>query len=696
MSTRLTAPADAAVASVAPRVLRTTAIFAVALVVLFVLAVIHVTQGTADVNAADVLGLLGGSGDAEALRVLLASRGPRLAAGALVGGALGAAGAAFQSVARNSLASPDTLGVNAGAYCAVVVAAVIGLSLPPLAVGFVAFGGGVAAAALVMAVSAGGGSGPTRLVLAGSAAALASTSLTTLLLILNEQATLGLFAWGNGSLVQSDMVAVRQMTVVVLIAGAALCALGGRLDILGLGDESAQLLGLRVARTRVIVTALAVLLTAAAVTVAGPLGFVGLCAPAIVRLIAPLAPGLLRHRILVPLAGLSGMLVVIGSDVLLRAVAGGSGGVEVPTGTVTTACGAVLLMWLARRHQDSGVVRNPATQRTTVRSRLRVVAVLVVAFGILASATVLAMLAGDTWARTGDIAAWIQDRAAPGLTFVLDARAPRVAAAVLAGAAMALAGTIVQAVCRNPLAEPGLLGVTAGAGLGAVTVLSLAPGVAVAGMSAGAVAGALMTFAAVYAIAWRRGLNSDRLVLIGVATMHGCAAVTALIVIATDPWNTAKALTWLSGSTYGRVWSDVVPVACALCLAGPAVALAHRTLDLLALDDDTPRVLGVPLERARLAALSAAAVLTAAAVCATGVIGFVGLVAPHAARALVGSQHRRVVPVALLLGAALVSIADTVGRVAIAPAQIPAGLVTALIGTPYFLWLLIRSRQATS
>jgi len=184
-------------------------------------------------------------------------------------------------------------------------------------------------------------------------------------------------------------------------------------------------------------------------------------------------------------------------------------------------------------------------------------------------------------------------------------------------------------------------------------------------------------------------------VLIGVGVSAGAGAATTFVILLTDPWNSALALTWLSGSTYGRTLEQVVPVAVALVVVAPLAMLVHGELDLLALDDDTPRVLGVRLERLRLLALTAAALLTAAAVSAIGVVGFVGLVAPHVARALVGARHARVVPLAALLGALLVSVADTVGRSVIAPAQVPAGLLTALLGAPYFVWLLWRSRAST-
>jgi ABC-type Fe3+-siderophore transport system permease subunit len=306
--------------------------------------------------------------------------------------------------------------------------------------------------------------------------------------------------------------------------------------------------------------------------------------------------------------------------------------------------------------------------------------------------TVVGLLAGDAWLLGGDVVNWLAGRSGPAVTYVLDQRYPRVFAALLAGAALAVAGTVVQAVSRNPLAEPGILGVTAGAGVGAVALITTMPAVGVWTMTSVAGACAVATFALVYGLAWRGGLDSDRLILIGFGVFTAGTAVITFIIIATDPWNTGKALTWLSGSTYGRTALQIVPVAVALVLLTAVLAGSVRRLDLLALDDDTPRVLGVRLERVRWSTLTAAALLTSTAVAAIGVVGFVGLIAPHAARALVGGRHSRVLPTAALLGALLVSIADTVGRTVIAPAQVPAGLATAMIGTPYFIWLLWRTR----
>ncbi|MDG4800348.1 iron ABC transporter permease [Micromonospora sp. WMMD980] len=672
---------------------RVAGAFLLAAALLVAITAVHLTQGTSSVGAADLLRLVTGADD-ETARVLVASRLPRLLTGLAVGLALGFAGAALQSTTRNPLASPDTLAVNAGAHLAIVATAAFGIALPALPAGGLAFCGGLAAAGLVMLLSAGGQAATTRLILAGAATAMALASLTMLLLLLFEQATIGLFAWGNGSLVQGDLVAFTQLAPVIAVAALVLVALGHRLDLLALGDDTATVLGLDVRRTRLAVVLLAVLLSAAAVTLAGPIGFVGLGAPVIVRLLGRWVPEVHRHRVLLPLSGLVGVVVVLGSDVLLRAVLGGQAGVDVPTGVVTTLFGAVLLVWLARRHRDAGPTRQPPGGQAAVRSRAFHTAVVVACAAATVGALALGMLAGDTMVLLGDVANWVQGRTGPAYTFVLDARWPRVAAALLAGAALALAGTTVQAVCRNPLAEPGILGITGGAGIGAVSLLTFAPAAGVLALSGAAGLGAVAAFALVYGLARRRGLDSDRLVLIGFAVWQGGAAVITFIVVSSDPWNTGKALTWLSGSTYGRTAPQLLPVALALLVAVPVVIAVRRELDLLALDDDTPRVLGVRLERARLVALGLAALLTATAVSAVGVIGFVGLVAPHAARALVGGRHTRVLPVAVLLGAVLVSLADTLGRAVIAPAQVPAGLVTALIGTPYFVWLLWRSRVA--
>jgi ferric hydroxamate transport system permease protein len=663
--------------------------------IVVVLAAVHLMQGTSSVGVADLLALLTGAGTDEAAAVLVASRVPRLLAGVVVGAALGAAGAALQSITRNALAAPDTLGVNAGAHLVIVACAALGLAVPAEASALLAFAGGLGAAALVFGLS-GGGTGPTRLILAGSAVSLALFALTSVLLLLFTEETTGLYAWGSGQLAQIGFGAVALLAPVVLLGIAWLIVLGRRLDVLGLGDDTAVVLGVPVRRTRIVVAVLAVLLSAAAVTVAGPVGFVGLCAPAAVRLVAPLAPGLHRHRVLVPMSALAGAGVVLAADVLVRLALGGQGGIEVPTGVVTTVFGAVVLVAVARRLRDSGPVRQaPAARSGRLRDRRSFLVVTAVTLALTIATAAGSLLLGDTLLLMGDVMNWFAGRAGPVTTFVLDARVPRVLAALLAGAALAVAGATVQAVCRNPLAEPALLGVSGGGGVAAVAMITVVPTVGVWTLTGSAALGALLASALVFGLAARGGLATDRLVLVGVGVSYGSMALITLMIVFTDPWNEAKALTWLAGSTYGRTLPQVIPVAIVLLLAVAGFVRARAELDLLALDDDTPRVLGIGLGRARLALLTAAALLTATAVSAIGLLAFVGLVAPHAARALVGARHARVLPVAALLGALLVCLADVLGRTVIAPAQLPAGTLTAMIGTPYFAWLLWRSRVAT-
>ncbi|MFI5623149.1 iron ABC transporter permease [Nocardioides sp. NPDC051685] len=666
----------------------------------------HLTQGTSGVGPADFVDALLGreqahGATASTMEIITGSRIPRLAAGIAVGFALGVAGALLQSLARNAMAAPDTLAVTGGAYFAVTLVAAFGLSVPLWASGITAFLGGLLAAGIVLALAGGAGTSTTRLILAGSAVALALQAATSTLLILYSEETTSLFAWGSGSLSQLGLQAFWQVAPVVVVATVCGLLLARRIDLLSAGDDAASVLGVPVRSTRAIGTVLAVLLTSASVTLAGPIGFVGLCAPVLVRLLGRIVPTLHRHAVLLPAAGLVGALVVVVADVVVRALLGAEEAMSVPTGVTTTIAGAVVMVLLARGGRDSGPTRRPPGATVTIRSRVRFLAVLVLLLTLTAGATVLGLLAGHQWLYTGDIVAWLQGEGIPLVRFALDERAPRVGAAVLAGGALALAGTFVQATCRNPLAEPGILGITGGAGVGAVIVVTgLSSGwsggssaaASTTTMLIAATAGSLIAFGLVYGLAWRHGIDTDRLVLIGIGVWYGSVSLSTFLLVRSNPWDTPRIYTWLSGSTYGRSWEQVVPVAVALAIAVPVAFMVRRELDLLSLDEDTPRLVGVSSERVRLLILLTAAVLTAMAVSAVGVVGFVGLVAPHIARALVGGRSVRVVPVALLVGALLLVVADTIGRTAISPAQIPAGLVVALIGAPYFIFLLARSR----
>lgn len=673
------------------------AVLAVLLVATVLVGLWHLTQGTSGVGVGDLVRHLAGEREsadgAPVGEILTGSRLPRLFAGVAVGFALGCAGTLLQSVTHNTLASPDTLAVSAGSYFAVSLVAALGLAVPLWASGVVAFAGGLVAAALVLLLAgrAAGTSG-TRLILAGSAMAMALDSATGMLLILFKQNTTGLYAWGSGSLSQLNIDAsLRAVPLVVVVLCAAL-ALSRRLDVMNLGDDTASTLGVPIRSTRVVAVVCAVLLTSTSVTLAGPMAFVGLGAPVLARLIAGRVRALRRHLLLIPAAGLLGALLILLADAVLRAVQGADGAASIPTGVPTTLLGSVVIVVLALRLRDTGRLQQPPRARVAARSHRAYLLVVSGSVALLAAAAVVAVLAGSLWLRTGDIVLWVQGTAPDLIGAALDDRVPRVTAAVLAGAALGLAGCVVQSTVRNPLAEPGVLGITAGAGLGAAGVVTSGLGGGQAVLVAVAVAAGLATFAVIALLAWRGGFLPDRFVLIGIGMGYGLSSVTTFLLLRADPYNTPRIFTWLSGTTYGRTFSDVVPVAAALALALPVLLSMRHRLDLLAVDEDTPRIVGVRVERTRFCALAIAAVLAALSVIAVGVVGFVGLVAPHLARSLVGARQARAIPVAMLLGGVLVCVADALGRTIVAPAQVPAGLMIALVGAPYFVWVLRRSR----
>ncbi|MGJ6123419.1 iron chelate uptake ABC transporter family permease subunit [Mycolicibacterium sp. Y3] len=275
-------------------------------------------------------------------------------------------------------------------------------------------------------------------------------------------------------------------------------------------------------------------------------------------------------------------------------------------------------------------------------------------------------------------------------------RLPRVALAAICGAGLALCGAIMQSLLRNPLADPFVLGVSSGASTGAVLIVVLGAGAGVVSLSGGAFAGALLAFAVVLMLAYAAGGGTDRVVLAGVAATQLFSALTSFIVLSSaDAEQTRGVLFWLLGSLAGVNWSDVLT--CGLVVAvGLACCMGFgRTLDAFAFGDDAAATLGVPVRRARMVLLVVTALITAALVSATGAIGFVGLVLPHAARFFVGPSHLRLLPTVTLLGAIFMVWVDTLARTAFAPQELPTGVVTALLGVPAFAVILLRRRGVT-
>ncbi len=275
---------------------------------------------------------------------------------------------------------------------------------------------------------------------------------------------------------------------------------------------------------------------------------------------------------------------------------------------------------------------------------------------------------------------------------ILELRLPRALNAFSTGGLLALAGVLMQALLRNPLADPYVLGISGGAGVAALSAMLLGFGGALVDSAAalGALGATILVFALAHA---RGGWTPQRLLLNGVVVASGCAAVISLILSLGDESRLRGMLFWLMGDLS---FADFSPVAIGLlAVVGALATLSARTLNLLARGEIESQALGLSLRPARIALFCATAALTATAVTTAGGIGFIGLVTPHLVRLAAGSNHRIVVPASILLGGSLLTLADTLARTAAAPRMLPVGALTALIGVPLFLVLLRRERRIT-
>lgn len=278
---------------------------------------------------------------------------------------------------------------------------------------------------------------------------------------------------------------------------------------------------------------------------------------------------------------------------------------------------------------------------------------------------------------------------------IWDYRLSRALVAASAGASLALCGAILQALLRNPLAEPYVLGISAGASTGAVCVMILGLGYGVLSLSGGAFAGALVTFLLVGILASGTGGSSERIILCGVAGSQLFNALTSYIVTTSANAEQARGvLFWLLGSMSGVRWPDVY-LSVPITLAGFAACLFHaRALDAFAFGRDAAASLGIAVRRTQIVLFAVTAIMTAAVVSMVGSVGFVGLVIPHAARFLVGPSHGRLLPATALGGAIFVVAADIVSRIIIPQQILPIGVVTALFGAPAFAIILYRVRKS--
>lgn len=303
---------------------------------------------------------------------------------------------------------------------------------------------------------------------------------------------------------------------------------------------------------------------------------------------------------------------------------------------------------------------------------------------------------GTAGVGVGDAFAMVMGRADPAKAHImLQFLSPRVILCWLVGIGLAISGTVLQGVIRNPLAAPDIIGITKGAGVGAMLMLLWFPMAPTGAIPVAAFAGGLLAALLVYVFAYRRGTSPVRLALVGIAVSALCEAIIRLLIVRNPP-DISAALIWLTGSLFGRSMADVWQFLPWVVVLVPLVVLCARRLDVLGLGDDLAAGLGEPVERTRRIVLLLAVALAAASVAVAGTVGFVGLIAPHIARSLVGGRHTSLLPSAAAVGVTMMLVSDAIGRGLLPPTEIPVGLVTACIGGPYFLYLLAKLARSTT
>ncbi|RFC62021.1 iron ABC transporter permease [Fulvimarina endophytica] len=645
---------------------------------------LHALHGI-DAGAFDLLrGLLAPSPDHPAEMLLHYLRLPRTLAALLLGACLAVAGTLFQAATRNPLASPGILGVTAGAQLFVSAAALLPGLAAIVPIPLAALSGGLAAGALTYLVSGGSRASPVRVALSGMAVSLMAGAGASALALLDETTGAGLHLWGGGSLVQSGWITPLGVAAGLLPALAMAALLARALDIMALGEDAARALGQNLALVRASVLFLGTWLSALAVTLAGPVVFVGLVAPNLVRLL-----GVTRHGVILPLAALTGASLTLGADLVVLWFS--STLVELPVGVPTAIIGAPFLIVLARRlaqeavgpaREFSGRHRKPGRVGSWTGSWAT--AAWLVPLLLLALAA--GLMAGNRWIGPAAIAA-LADGANGPLAAVLEMRAWRVVGSGLAGALLALSGLLLQGVVRNPLASPDLLGVTQGAGLLAVAAMVLLPGAGFLTVQAAALAGGLGIALLVALLGLRLSPSTLALMALGLAAL--AASVTSMLVIGAG-FQASGLATWLAGSTYGADRGDILTLGAGLALVSPLAILCLGQADILAFGRTKAASLGLAVLRSELALLALGALAASLVAAVFGPVAFIGLMAPHAARLVRPGSFRELMGPAMGIGAAVMIVADLIGRSLLAPIEIPVGIMTAILGAPFILLVLRR------
>ncbi len=330
---------------------------------------------------------------------------------------------------------------------------------------------------------------------------------------------------------------------------------------------------------------------------------------------------------------------------------------------------------------------------------LRMWTVLFTCFAIIAAAIYFSITSGSFSISIADIVkTLLRIIRVPEYDLVIfEFRLPRIVLGMLVGFALGIAGAVIQGITRNGLADPGILGINAGAGMAVVLFMFLFRGemditgtLSIMMMPMFALVGGLAASALIMLFARQNGeLDPQRLILVGIAMTTGFGAVTMFLSLKMNPQDYEMAVVWLAGSIYSANWKFVLTVLPWVIVLPPIIWTRYRALDVLQLEEVSVKGLGLPVQRERLILLLCSVGLVAASVSVAGSIGFVGLIAPHMARRLVSHSHRYILPVSGVVGMAMVVVGDWIGKTIFAPAQLAVGIVISVIGVPYFVYLLI-------
>ncbi|MBA8879013.1 Fe(3+)-hydroxamate ABC transporter permease FhuB [Phyllobacterium myrsinacearum] len=599
---------------------------------------------------------------------------PRLFIAPLVGAALGLTGTILQQVLRNPLAEPTTVGTNAGASLAIVIATLYAPWMLETGREWVALAGGTVTTAIVFMLAKGRSFSPVTMIIAGLIISLTCSSASSLLMALNREYSEELFIWQSGSLVQNGGDAIFKLLPWVVGGLLASFALLRPLLLLELDDESTQSLGSRPTLVRLSSMFIAVVLSTMVVASVGVISFIALAAPAVVRMCGART---LRQRLTwAPLAGASLLWL---TDRLVQMAPFPS---EVPTGTATALFGAPLLLLLLIKLRPAAITARPShVSVRTVNTRLRL--------GMMLGLLILVLVVVFMFGRSAGGWYWLQPSDVSNL---LDLRGPRTLTALGTGMMLALAGTLMQRMTGNAMAAPEVLGVSGGATVGVLAVMLLTSGVNRSLTFTAAAAGALATLFMLLFFGRQKRFSADRQLLAGVCIATISSSIAAVFIAGGDQ-RIDFLLAWMSGSTYHASPMDAVVAIITAVLLLAIIPLTARWLDILPLGGSSARALGVNLPLAHVILMLLAAIPAGIATLLIGPLSFVGLMAPHLARFL---GFQRAIPqlfASAVIGGLILVSADWMGRTLIFPWQIPAGLLAAFAGGPYFMVLMLKDRR---